>query len=96
MRPMRPSSWETWATLPRRQSALNYLKVDGLRVKYSEWDQEFACIGAFSCMHANRWPMHMRAAGPGEEDTQAATIIANCAAPSDCPLFYFEVEIINR
>ena len=29
-----PSAWETWATHARSQTALSYLKVEGLHVKY--------------------------------------------------------------
>ena len=36
------------------------------------------------------------AVGPGEDDRQAATIIANHPVPLDCPLFYFEITVVNR
>ena len=38
----------------------------------------------------------MLAVGPGEEDGQAATIITNHPAPLDWPLYYFEVEIVDK
>jgi hypothetical protein len=31
--------------------------------------------------------------GPGEEDSQAASIRANYPAPADLPIYYFEVEV---
>ncbi|PNW87923.1 hypothetical protein CHLRE_01g007150v5 [Chlamydomonas reinhardtii] len=64
-----PSAWETRVTGIRNQSAIQYLKVDGLRVRY---------------------------VGPGEDDTQAATIRSNYPLPADVPLFYFEVTVLDR
>ncbi|GAX74886.1 hypothetical protein CEUSTIGMA_g2332.t1 [Chlamydomonas eustigma] len=64
-----PSAWDTYASTSRNQTALGYLKVEGLRVKY---------------------------VGPGEDDRQAATVIANHPVPMDCPLFYFEITVISR
>ena len=34
--------------------------------------------------------------GPGGEDRDAAAVRANHPVPSDCPLYYFEVEITSR
>lgn len=207
MRPYRhsrfsaPNAWETWAGQSRSQTALSYLKVEGLRVKYSEsqcgrtknkmhayharpaarsgacmhacmapaschvwcsynalgpaptiyshWHAIRTCAeaklkpgtfadmgittgcmpGIMQCKCAGRvtaaalWPpqacvwhgrrcpalyqhdrvclIHVFAClllsvGPGEDDRQAATIMANHPAPADCPLYYFEVEITNK
>uniref|UniRef100_A0A7S3QTW5 B30.2/SPRY domain-containing protein n=1 Tax=Dunaliella tertiolecta TaxID=3047 RepID=A0A7S3QTW5_DUNTE len=37
----------------------------------------------------------VRYVGPGDDDSQAATIRTNAPAPPDCPLYYFEVEIVS-
>lgn len=34
--------------------------------------------------------------GPGSDDRDAAAVRANHPVPSDCPLYYFEVEITSR
>ena len=34
--------------------------------------------------------------GPGTDDRDAAAVRANHPVPLDCPLFYFEVEVISR
>lgn len=34
--------------------------------------------------------------GEGEDDTKAATLRSNHPAPADCPLYYFEVEVVSR
>ena len=34
--------------------------------------------------------------GPGSEDKDAAAVRSNHPVPSDCPIFYFEVEIASR
>ncbi|KAG2422582.1 hypothetical protein HXX76_015910 [Chlamydomonas incerta] len=64
-----PSAWETRVAGIRNQSAMQYLKVDGTRVRY---------------------------VGPGEDDTQAATIRSNYPLPADVPLFYFEITVLDR
>lgn len=63
-----PSEWDR-RHYGRHQHVQEYLKVDGLTVKY---------------------------VGPGESDTQAATIFADKPVPQDVPLYYFEVTIVNR
>lgn len=40
--------------------------------------------------------VHLPTVGPGEDDRQAATIIANHPVPLDCPLFYFEITVVSR
>lgn len=35
-------------------------------------------------------------AGPGSDDRDAAAVRANHPVPSDCPVYYFEVEITSR
>ncbi|WIA15425.1 hypothetical protein OEZ85_002076 [Tetradesmus obliquus] len=63
-----PSEWDKrqWG---RHQAAQQYLKVDGLQVKYT---------------------------GPGETDSQAASIFADHAVPQDVPLYYFEISVVNK
>jgi hypothetical protein len=34
--------------------------------------------------------------GPGSEDRDAAAVRANHPVPADCPLYYFEVEVVSR
>lgn len=34
--------------------------------------------------------------GPGEDDNQAVTVRANYPLPLDCPLYYFEVLVLDR
>lgn len=36
--------------------------------------------------------LKVRYVGPGEDDSQAATVRANYPVPADLPLFYFEVS----
>jgi hypothetical protein len=38
----------------------------------------------------------VRYVGPGSDDRDAAAVRANHPVPSDCPIFYFEVEITSR
>ncbi|KAG2484746.1 hypothetical protein HYH03_016493 [Edaphochlamys debaryana] len=38
----------------------------------------------------------IRYVGPGDDDTQAATVRANYPVPSDTPLYYFEVKVVDR
>ncbi|GLC42436.1 hypothetical protein PLESTF_000812400 [Pleodorina starrii] len=64
-----PSLWEPRVSGIRNQHAMQYLKVDGTRVRY---------------------------VGPGDDDSQAATIRANYPLPADCPLYYFEVKVLNK
>lgn len=99
-----PGAWETLATASRSQMALSYLKVEGLRVKYGEMVQGLSSLWCCTTMpwcactktHFSAAWHHVVKVGPGENDGQAATVIANHPVPSDCPLFYFEVEILNR
>ncbi|GLI60772.1 hypothetical protein VaNZ11_003004 [Volvox africanus] len=64
-----PSAWEPRVTGIRNQHTMQYLKVDGTRVRY---------------------------VGPGDEDSQAATIRSNYPLPADCPLYYFEVKVADK
>lgn len=63
-----PSEWDRRPP-GRMQLSMQYLKVDGVSVKYI---------------------------GPGDEDNQAAAVRADQPVPNDVPLFYFEVEVINK
>jgi hypothetical protein len=63
-----PSEWDR-RHYGRQQHVQDYLKVDGLTVKY---------------------------VGPGESDSQAATLFADKPVPQDVPLYYFEVTIVNK
>lgn len=63
-----PSEWDR-RHFGRHQQVQDYLKVDGLNVKY---------------------------VGPGELDSQAATIFADKAVPQDVPMYYYEVTIVNK
>ncbi len=63
-----PSGLELRVPLARSQSALAYLKCEGLKIKY---------------------------VGPGELDSEAATVRTNFPAPLDLPLFYFEVRCMQ-
>ena len=40
--------------------------------------------------------LRVKYVGPGEEDNQAASVRANFPTPPDCPVYYFEVEVINK
>ena len=109
-----PSAWETWATHSRSQTALSYLKVEGLRVKYGAAGSSCCRIAPCGPTQAScMWLRHCQctpprspcldqarpcllAVGPGEEDHQAATIIANHPVPLDCPLFYFEITVLSK
>ncbi|GIL50636.1 hypothetical protein Vafri_6765 [Volvox africanus] len=64
-----PSAWEPRVSGIRNQHTMQYLKVDGTRVRY---------------------------VGPGDEDSQAATIRSNYPLPADCPLYYFEVKVADK
>lgn len=62
-----PSEWDR-RHYGRYQQVQDYLKVDGLTVKY---------------------------VGPGESDSQAATIFADKPVPQDVALYYYEVTIVS-
>lgn len=34
--------------------------------------------------------------GPGDVDTQAATVRADYPLPADCPLYYFEIKVLDK
>ena len=38
----------------------------------------------------------VRYVGPGSDDRDAAAVRANHPVPTDCPIYYFEVEITSR
>lgn len=63
-----PSEWDR-RHYGRYQQVQDYLKVDGLTVKY---------------------------VGPGESDSQAATIFADKPVPQDVALYYYEVTIVSN
>uniref|UniRef100_A0A061RML2 Ran-binding protein 10 n=1 Tax=Tetraselmis sp. GSL018 TaxID=582737 RepID=A0A061RML2_9CHLO len=75
-----PSTWESPSVRPRRPMRSSDSGID-----VSTNPASFLQIGPGT---------RIRYVGPGEDDRDAANVVADCPVPSDCPVYCFEVEIL--
>lgn len=51
--------------------------------------------GANALRHLDVSELRVKYIGPGNDDADAASIRANHPVPKDCPMYYFEITVLN-